>query len=426
MTEKETKQPGDVQTETGVPVAGVEAPKAPVAPEAPLAADKKAVTGQAAEAIGEASDTTAKAVTETGEGEDELPDNQYTRYYYDLKDRLEKNPNMKGPLTNMILSILLLAAKYGHYADMMPGRFSERLDTDENLKDKKLDKDQAEKVCEGKGETEEATLAKLAEAEKKLGKKLDTDKASTKYACNILWGIDDIENSDSLAAYLKHTVKATADGSVPIYEVSTLEKIKQQENIARGTILIFIPDLGSKVVAFATGVEDEFKYFDADTDKPEIFHLRGDDSKVKSGMGLMIALTPNTEAYKTAQEVQPEGAIPAEAEKPAKTASNFDKIKETADAALLKLEKDNQDVAAMLTDLNVNPNTDNAIYLLTFAEATEKAAQEAFAKAQIQLATHEIFPENQAIVDTYLQKLKAIADAAKKNADLARSLQEQK
>ncbi|MEK7086046.1 MAG: hypothetical protein AAB953_03465 [Patescibacteria group bacterium] len=355
---------------------------------------------------------------------DELPDNQYTRYYYDLKDRLEKNPNLQGPLTNMILSILLLAAKYGHYADMMPGRFAERLDTDEDLKDKKLNKDQAEKVCEGKGETEEATLAKLAEAEKKLGKNFDMDKASTKYACNILWGIDDIDNAASLAASLKHTGKETSDGSVSIYEISTLEKIKQQDDIARGTILIFIPDLkkGAKIVAFATGAKDEFKYFDADTDKPEIFHLRGDDSKVKSDFGLM-AFTPNTEAYKAAQEIQPEGETPAAA--PTEGAQTLDDFKKTADAALSRLEKDNQSLETMLTDLELNPNSDNLIYLLTSAEATEADAQKTLTDIQKQAdaSKSKLSAEEQKVIDEYLVRLKAIAEQAKMNADHARDLE---
>lgn len=392
----------------------------------------KAETGEAIKAEG---DKAAKAVVPEADQKapaeapkpatEEIPENKWSQYYYDLKDRVDKNPALQGPLTSMMLALLLMAAKYDHYADLMPGRFVTRLNEDEDLKDKKFDKekekDKIEKIVAGQG-TESAALEnlkKLQEENQKSGKKTGVEKACTRYVTNVLWGLDDIDDAASLSAYLLHTKKSTADGEVGLYNLGKFNEVKNQENIAKGTILIFVPDLrkGHKIVAYATGNKNEFKYFDIEKEggKVETFNLRSADSPVKSEMGVMAVLTPNTETYKNAKEVEPEK--PAEPAKPAAETPEAikEKMQKSTDEAIAKIEKGNQDVANLIQKYKLNLVKTNLPILLQEAEAKVKAAQQAYdtckeAYEEAQKKAADVTKEKE-----YLDKVEALLKAAQDN-----------
>lgn len=324
-------------------------------------------------------------------GEEELPDNQWTRYYYDLKAQVDSNPAMQGPLANMALAILLMAAKYSHYFDLMPGKFIARLSEDDDLKDKKFDKvadkDKIDKIVRAKG-TDALALAALKtlqDADKLAGKKTGIEKASTRYVTNALWGVDGIDDAASLAANLLHTKKTPGGGDdVGLYNLGTLDAVKAQPIIPKGTILIFVPNMkrGHKIVAYATGVADGFAYYDIEKEGGKVvtFNLRSADSPVKSELGLMAVLVPNTAAYAAAMDAPPEK--PAEPVKPVDAEAGRKASQEAADRAVAAIEKGNQETKLLIDEYKMNPNPRNLPILLQVAEEKEKAAQEAYDKVK--------------------------------------------
>lgn len=399
----------------------------------------KAQTGEAIKAEGDkaaktvVSEADQKAPAESQKpATEEIPDNKWSRYYYDLKDQVDKNPALQGPLTNMMLALLLMAAKYDHYADLMPGRFAERLETDEDLKDKKFDKekdkDKIDKIVAGQG-TESAaleSLKKLQEENQKSGKKTGAEKACTRYVTNVLWGVDGIDDAASLSAYLLHTKKSSADGEVSLYNSGKFNEIKNQENIDKGTILIFVPDLkkGHKIVACATGNKDEFKYFDVekDGDQVVIFNLRSANSPVKSELGVMAVLIPNTEAYKNAKAPEPEN--PSEPDKPAKETPEAlkEKMQKATDEAIAKIEKGNREIERMIEEYKKNPHIPNLQILLADATEKEKTAQRTYdicknAYEEAQKKSADVSKEKD-----YFDKLEAFLKTARTNSEEARKL----
>lgn len=419
------------------------APADPTKPKAEVKAETgKAVQGAAddvAKGNVKPTDTTTKpqeapkAQEVQKPAEEELPDNKWTRYYYDLKAQVDSDPAMQGPLANMALAILLMAAKYSYYFDLMPGKFVARLSEDEDLKDKKFDKvadkDKIDKIVSAKG-TDALALAalkKLQDADKLAGKKTGIEKASTRYVTNALWEVDGIDDAASLAANLVHTKKTPAEGAdVCLYNLGTLEAVKSQEIITPGTILIFVPDKrrGHKIVAYATGNKDEFKYYDIEKpgdDKIQKFYLRNADSPVKSELGLMAVLVPNTVAYAAAVDAPPEK--PAEPVKPAVDPEAAKKtMLEAADKAVADIEKGNQETRLLIDEYKRKPYPTNLPTLLQVAEEKEKAAQQAYdsVKSNFEGAQKKT-AEIQKVKD-YQSKFETILNTAKANNTEAKKL----
>ena len=229
--------------------------------------------------------------------EEELPDNKWTQTYYQLKKEIEADPTKKGPMTEAFLAILLIAAKYYKYADMVPGAFLTRLNKDDDVKDKKFSDEEAKKLLEAKRDEarEKAafeTTKTYIEEQKQAGKKIGMEKASTRYACSALWGITDIDDASTLAAKLLHTRKGTDDSNFPLYRQSTLAALKKQ-GMPFGTVLIFVPKFNAdKAVAYATGNADEIKYFDTSKNAEVTIKLSDVGSPILSEFSLLAAFVP--------------------------------------------------------------------------------------------------------------------------------------
>lgn len=329
-----------------------------------------------------ATPTAVETPPETVKGpEGELPDNRWSKKYYELKAQLEQNPAQRGSISNLLLALYLMAAKYAHFADLMPGHFMNTVTKDEDLLGKKLDpkneanKEKIGKIVGSKGSEELAkkNLEKMMEADKAAGRKTSIERASTRYLTNLLWGIDDIDDAATLTATLLHTKKLTSEGEVALYNVGNFQNVRNQENIAKATILIFIPEpikTGNKIVAYATGNKDEFEYFDPEKGKQE-FNLRAPDAPITSDYRLCAILLPNTEAYDKAVELPPEVTESESA------AALSEKLKHTEEIMTV-LEKGNQEVKDQLDKLPKDTSTPKLEASLHAAKANEKAAQEAY------------------------------------------------
>lgn len=223
--------------------------------------------------------------------DDELPDNKYSRALKMLKDEVTANPTLKGPLVNAAMSILALASRYAGFADMLPGGFVARLRTDEDLKDKKFEDDELKKVLRM---DKAATAAKEQTIADELAKeKHGTEKASTMYVSQALFGISNIEDASQLAARLLNTKKQTDGKDVSYYKTVGMEDLKR-DGMPFGTVLIFARSIRSpeKTVAYATGNGDEFRFYDAEQAKVVTARLKDEKSPIKSSFALQVAFRP--------------------------------------------------------------------------------------------------------------------------------------
>ncbi|MBI5754368.1 hypothetical protein HZA40_04465 [Candidatus Peregrinibacteria bacterium] len=364
--------------------------KKPEAPQGVTPKEGPAVSSAAGAERGKLGDKTAKDVApdaskeKKNEGEEEMPDNKWSQAYHDLEAQLKANPGMQGPLSTFALAMLRLAAKYSNYVDLMPGRFETTITTSEEYKDKSLDGKQLDAVLKGdKAKAEVDTLKDLkekAEKEKTAGHKLGRERASTKFVTNVLWGFDDIEDTTTLAASLIHTTKS----DVALYEVSTLDKIKSGSP-KKGTLIVFVPDLskGEKVVAYATGVADEFKYFDIeDATKPvHTFKLSDADCPVKKMIGLMTVLVPNIDNFKAAPDEKAEGeAKPADAPEAAKL-TPVESVKKSFE----DIEAKNRGMSDLIALYEKNPIPLDVTKIKTEASNNVKFIEETMAGLKIQV-----------------------------------------
>lgn len=359
----------------------VEAPKTAPSPEAvkaPEAEARRAEGDKAAQAA------VTKPPVAPFENPEDLPDNEWSRQYYDMQKQVKENPNMQGPLMAFALAALKLAAKYAKYTDMMPGAFSGRVAKSEELKDVKLDPKRAAELVDAhvnkKGKSEENVkkeLEALKEKEKTGGPKLGIERAATKFVTGVLWNIDDFTDTGTLAANLLHTTK----GGQPLYKEmdGTKDDINKlaPSDVQRGTLIIFIPKFenGEKVVAYATGVEDEFKYYDLESpsDPVKTFKLRDSDSPLKSSKTtVQMVLLPNIKAYMDAKEEAPveETPTPAPAPAEAKTVNPEELSKKNLD----KLDEANQKLANLIADYIKKPDQNNLPMLKTVAKGNFDAA----------------------------------------------------
>lgn len=388
---------------------------------------------------------TPKVAETTFNNPENLPDNEWSRQYYELKDQVKDNPAMQGPFMDFALAALKLAAKYAKYTDMMPGAFSSRVAKSEELKDLKLDPKKADELVDAhvnkKGKPEEDAkkeLAALKEKEKTGGPKLGIERAATKFVTNVLWNIDDFTDTGTLAANLLHTTK----GGQALYkqmdgEKDDINKLAPSD-VLRGTLIVFIPrfENGEKVVAYATGVEDEFKYYDLESpsDPIKTFKLRDSDSPLKSmKTTVQMVMLPNIEAYKAAKEEAPAEAVEVKTQK-----------------ALEKIEKDNVDGERMIKEYPNNSSPANLAQLKTTAATNFSEADKMYnemdaksksdelniekltaAKAEATGATDEdknLYTEAAKKLEVAkkfkenLAKLKLLRDQAEKNNDDAQKL----
>lgn len=285
-------------TVTPVAVAGTAPGAAPKAKPEVLPAGADQITPEVIDATGKKVDKI----------ETELPQGEWTDTYKAVKAEIDANPEMQGPLANGILALLALAAKYMKYADIIPGRFLSRIEKDEKLRGEKLNDEELKKVLEAKRDQakEDAAKAKAAALREANGDPVGVERASTKYACSALWGIDNgIEDADTLAAKLLNTNKKAPDGTEIAYFRKADFSALKRDGMPFGTILIFTPELkkAEKVVAIATGNGGEYQYFDSAKGGVQICNLKDEGSPLRSSFNLQAAFVPtfNSDANYFAQ-----------------------------------------------------------------------------------------------------------------------------
>jgi|GEM_PF-2301887 len=322
-----------------------------------------------------------KAPEKPMDNPEDLPDNEWSKQYYDLKQQLNDNPTMKGPLMDFALAALRLAAKYAKYTDMFPGQFADRVDNSDALKDKALNKEQADKIVDAhlnnKGKSEADTvkyLAEMKEKEKSGGSKLGIERAATKFVTNVLWNNDDFNDVGALAAHLKHTVK----GNVPLYQAITTDDLVQQSPVPKGTLLVFVPNPqnGEKVVAYATGNADEFKYYNLEsTGNPVVtFKLNDNDSPLKKAtVPMLMILSPNIQVFKDAKE-----EAPAETSTETKVVN----IDEATTKSMDKIDAGNKNVSQMIEEYKKKANPANLATLKTAAKSNFDAAEKVYKEVE--------------------------------------------
>lgn len=357
-------------------------------------------------------DKPAEGKEKPAEGAEDLPDNEWSQAYYNLKEQLKATPAMQGPLSTLALAFLRLAAKYSNYADLMPGSFRTKILESTEYKGKTLNPEQAKKVLDRANKTdgEEAEKNKVAGELKKQeddlikdGRRLGRERASTRFVNNtLLGGIEGIDDATSLAASLIHTQRTNSEGN-PEYLYYSPEKnldTLKAGTIAKGTILIFVPDMstGEKVVAYATGGGDgssvNFRYYnvgkkvdgkDAEAKDPTgviDFKLGSPNCPVKQ-LGLLAVLEPNFERFAAAPETPPE----APADKPATNPDTKPETKE--DRILASIEKENAAIKQMIDEYPKNPGEANLKIAKEAANKNFVAAKETYDQLKAQAESEE-------------------------------------
>lgn len=219
-----------------------------------------------------------------------IPEGEGKEIFLKVKKDLEARGET-GPLVNGFLAIFALLAQYGGLMDLLPGRFEEKV---KEKTDKFSDEETrmikaALAKKELKAEAEAAIKAKLLEEGK--GKKVESERASTKYASHMLWGIDNIEDSVTLLSKLQKTTETIGSEQKNIYEEVKFIALGSKE-IPFGTVIVFTKDIavGQRLVAFATGDKDQFRYFDGES--VVTFNLSSPDSPIKSPLAVRMCMRP--------------------------------------------------------------------------------------------------------------------------------------
>lgn len=430
-------------------------PKQETSPEKPVVAASQEAHAKQADAVAQENVAAPKAPEAqkapdapktpeiTPSNPEGLPNNEWADSYYALKKQLEDYPEMNGPLMTFALQALRLAAKYAKYADLVPGVFAKSVaDSDVSMEKEKAEKlaeaHLKQKTKEEKEKTEadvKKSLVELEAAEKLAKRTFGAEKASIKFATRTLWNNDDFEDAKTLSASLLNTSKF----GEPLYKQKTPEEISQLKTIPEGTLIVFIPNMKSaeKIVAYATGVEDEFKYYDVENPANPIqtFKFNDKDSIIKkTGVQTLMILAPNVQSYKDAKETLSNEGIEAKTQQ-----------------AIAKMKADNESMAKDIAENRAKPDAGKlegikatALKNFTEADASYKAMLEksnsaeynvnslseaekaAKAKSEAPVATDKDkadYVESsrkklEAIkFQDNLTKLKEIRDAAKKNCD---------
>lgn len=275
---------------------------APAAPDTPTRTDASSLAaadlikgkpGETDPKTKEAEEAKAKA-DEAARKEQEaiarIPEGEGKQIFLKVKKDLEAR-GATGPLVQGFLSVFAYLAQYGGLMDLLPGRFEgtvkEKTDKFSDEEAKMIKAALAKK--ELKAEAEAAIKAKLLEEGK--GKKVESERASTKYASHMLWGIDNIEDSVTLLSKLQKTTETVGNEQKNIYEQAEFITIGSKE-IPFGTVIVFTKDIavGQELVAFATGDKDQFRYFDGES--VVTFNLSSQDSPIKSPLAVRMCMRP--------------------------------------------------------------------------------------------------------------------------------------
>lgn len=207
------------------------------------------------------------AVDEMQKTIDDLPEGNMKEACRNMYQDLKENPGSNGPLSAGILKLMIMAARSGVMLDSIPYSYHRRLD---KMTDKVFDESQVKDVLATSRDEERE---KVTDAQKtEFGK--NQDRASVKYACNAMWGKDfGIESTDELAAKLLHT--KNKEGGKPLYRPAQKPELKKM-GMPYGTVLVFKPTFKEplRFVAFATGHEDEFKWYDVNNNTVQTSHLK--------------------------------------------------------------------------------------------------------------------------------------------------------
>ncbi len=276
------------------------ATKAPVkAPDkTPAKVEEKAKTG---EALGALSGAAAAGAVE-GAADEKAPATAkewdtkgFPKGISELADSI-KGTELDTPMArNLIAGFAALLS----YFDLYGGHYDSKLDTDEAYKGQKLDeKTELPKVLTVKKTDPVPEVGDKVEEYRKMG----VQKASTMFATQWLLGVA-FDDPDLLAAKLRHTSKMVAEKPVKYYREVNLAQL-QQQGMPFGTVVIFVPEIlktidgqiqsQEKVVAVATGNQDEVRYVAADGTM-QLGHLGARDGKkplVASDINLVAAFVP--------------------------------------------------------------------------------------------------------------------------------------
>ncbi|OGJ42156.1 hypothetical protein A3I58_03700 [Candidatus Peregrinibacteria bacterium RIFCSPLOWO2_02_FULL_39_10] len=287
--------------------------------EAPKVAEaaKEVAKASNAEARQDLGDEHAQGAVKPSEAEEtgldklanSLPQNKWTEMYRQLALQVKEHPELNGSFTNAALVMLLWAAKYAHYMDMIPGVFVASLDKEENLKDEKLSEKEIETVISKKKEDPQEVLT---DEQKNAFKASGIEKASAKYVAGKLFGMTDVDSPQLLSAKIAHatktvtetekgtdvngaTVEVPVERKIPYYKSVNLESLKKN-GMPFGTVIVFTPDpeTGAKVTAYATGNGDEVEFIDTNGEiRRANLNLNDQvDALISSNSRLQVAFVP--------------------------------------------------------------------------------------------------------------------------------------
>lgn len=201
-----------------------------------------------------------------------LPAGKLKEICKSMYQQILEDPSAVGPLMIGSLRLMIMVAKSGVILDNIPYMYVKRLEkmapeTDEAKEKAKKD---AEEIARNTARDE--AREKLSE-EQKQAFGPDQDRAGAKYVCQAMWGKDfGVESVDDLAAKILH---AKNEKDERYYRPAQHNELKKM-GMPYGTVLVFKLEVKNpqKIVAFATGHEDEFKYYDSRDKVVKIFRLK--------------------------------------------------------------------------------------------------------------------------------------------------------
>lgn len=259
-------------------------------------------------------------------------------FYDKIKAAVGENPSPIGKIFLMLAS--LMAKFQGAFTEWGDG-FDKSLDKGDLAKEKIGDVNKLKEKLKGQ-------LSK--EVDPKEYEKLGTEEASAKYVSQVL-GIDPVAgNSLVLAAKLKHLDPSKDDLG---YESTTLDNL-QKKGVKKGTIVIFKTKMlgGQKIVAIATGNNDEFQYYNSSTNKVDRFFINqteGDGKSPITSMNFVSAYEPMNKAEsevakvdrekKEAEDREKAEKLKADPESPFKTMKEFDRARRLLRFSSLTFDK---------------------------------------------------------------------------------------
>jgi|GEM_PF-2779761 len=214
-----------------------------------------------------------------------LPPGPGRDMYEQVKKMVGENPS---PLGTVFLVIARMMAKLDLAFSEWGDGFDKGLDKGDLAKEKVSDVNKLKDKLKGQFSKQ---------VDPKEYENLGSEESSAKYVSQLL-GIEPVAgNSLVLAAKLKHLDPSKDDLG---YESTTLDNL-QKKVIKKGTIAIFKTKFigGQKIVAIATGNNDEFQYYNSSTNKVDSFYINkteGEGSSVITTSNFVAAYEPLTGA----------------------------------------------------------------------------------------------------------------------------------